>query len=237
MSPPASDQYLRDAQTALGYAAEPTGQYPAAARLMWLERATGLLVAAGVTNHEQPTDLLRFLNGQGYLDVVRDHDRQVDVVKELRSKKALPTGGGSDYEEFAIANAVWLMGEAELGEREIAHGLYFQPISGSTSFWREYGRAMTHLIDGSPYTRKDIKLKGIERYWSAYLDVVAELTSGRDSDECVARAREAFRKRNADRRLPIVGPGFEGHPLEPVRCDFRLEGILTYAHHRYGRYR
>ena len=42
-------------------------------------------------------------------------------------------------------------------------------------------------------------------------------------------ARQAFVARNGDKRLGRDFSGFDGSGLDPVRFDFRLEGILRYA--------
>jgi len=130
---------------------------------------------------------------------------------------------------LALANAAWALGDRALGEREVGFTRHKAVISLSTKFWREYGRAMHGLVDQSPYTPHPMKLQGIERHWAAYLNVVSDITHDRDAQGSIAAARQAFFARNGDKRLGRDFSGFDGSGLDPVRFDFRLEGILRYA--------
>ena len=229
----ASDRLLDAARKAFTWVPAPTARFVEAGRLSHLEFGLDAVLSAAMLARRDRDGVVAFLRDNGYVDRAHEQVRQAEVVRDLLRRKELPSGGGVPYYEYSIAVALWLLGERRLGEAEIDIALFFESVSGSTKFWREYGRAMMHLIAGTRYERADLKLTGLERCWAAYLELVAALTGGRDASVAVAAARVSFNKRNSDKRLAPLSD-YEGRADQPVTVDFRLDGILQYASTRTG---
>ncbi len=76
-----------------------------------------------------------------------------------------------------------------------------------------------------------ISLRGYEKYWRVYTDVMTDLYYRRDATSSVARMRESFAARN---RKPLNDDGIDGSSRAPVNWDFRGESILRHARRHYG---
>jgi hypothetical protein len=206
------------------------GTYPEADDFDRLDSGLRSLLAAAVMESDDADQFGVFLARHRFIDWLQRHADQGDRVLALVDGGQYP---GSivpgPYDCLALANAAWLLGEPALGEREVGFTRHKDVIAKSTRFWRDYGRAMQALVDQVPYAPEPMKYASLERYWAAYLDVVAEITAHRDITASVTAAREAFVKRNRDKRLGPDYSGFDGTGLDPVPFDFRLEDILRYA--------
>ena len=188
------------------------------------------LVAAAVMRTDDADQFGVFLARHQFIDWLHRHADQGNRVIAMVDVGEYP---GSvvprPYSCLALANAAWVIGERALGEREVNFTRHMAVIAKSTKFWRDYSLAMQALVDRVPYTPEPMKYTSFERYWAAYLDIVADMTHDRDASGSIATARESFTRRNRDKRLGRDSSGFEGTGLDPVSFDFRLEGIVRYA--------
>jgi hypothetical protein len=68
-------------------------------------------------------------------------------------------------------------------------------------------------------------LKGYEKCWAPYLDLIAALTSGQDTGPALAACAASFTRRNRDKRLTDWRQ-HDGDGRLPVRWDFRVPSLL-----------
>jgi hypothetical protein len=126
------------------------------------------------------------------------------------------------------AQLAWLLDRRDLGDHilEIVCSPQVARHWPHTTFWAEYHRAMTCLIAKTPYTPQPPKLRGYEKCWAPYLDLVAALTQGLDAAPALAACSASFERRNRDKRLTDWKQQ-DGDGLVPVRWDYRLASILA----------
>jgi len=96
-----------------------------------------------------------------------------------------------------------------------------------TGFWAEYYRAVKCLALRRPYDPVIPKVRGYQRYWIAYLNLIADLTQSRDPSATRTEIGELFAKRNRDKRL-TDWKMIDGDGRHPVQWDFRETSILRY---------
>jgi hypothetical protein len=96
-------------------------------------------------------------------------------------------------------------------------------------FWKGYARALLAFERHRPFARQAMKLAGQERYWVKYLDLMSNLSEGKDVQGSIAEVDEAFAARNRDKRIKDDNFRIEGSGLHPVRWDFRKDAILGLA--------
>jgi hypothetical protein len=127
-----------------------------------------------------------------------------------------------------FAHIAWLLDEHALGDAilEIVCNAEVAKFWPHTRFWAEYGRAMSCLVARTPCIPKPpAKLKGYEKCWAPYLDLIAALTSGQDTGPALAACAASFTRRNRDKRLTDWRQ-HDGDGRLPVRWDFRVPSLL-----------
>ncbi|PQO47228.1 hypothetical protein [Blastopirellula marina] len=157
-----------------------------------------------------------------FAEVTRECVAQVDAGVVPASTIA------GNYPHLVLTHLAWALGNFSLGEQfaEIAVRPDVLPLS--TPFWREYARAIAALIAGSPYAVATLKLKGLEKYWHAYLPLIDAATNAQDLEAPLFEIDESFRRRNADKRIKQDQYEIEGSGGRPARWDFRRDGLVRY---------
>jgi hypothetical protein len=134
--------------------------------------------------------------------------------------------------EVTFTHICWLLGQHTLGDAllMIVCNSEIAKLWPHTKFWTEYHRAMACLVSRTPYVpQRPPKLKGYEKCWAPYLDLVAALTSGGHPAAELAACRTSFTRRNRDKRLTDYRQ-HDGDGRMPVRWDFRVTSILARWH-------
>jgi hypothetical protein len=127
-----------------------------------------------------------------------------------------------------FAHIAWLLDEHTLGDAILAivRNVELGKLWPRTKFWAEYDRALSHLVARTPYVpNPPPKLKGYEKCWAPYLDLMAALTGGRDTAPALAACAASFARRNRDKRL-TDWKQHDGDGRLPVRWDFRVPSLL-----------
>jgi hypothetical protein len=126
------------------------------------------------------------------------------------------------------AHLAWLLDQPALGDHilDVVRDPQIARHWPHTKFWAEYDRAMACLVARTPYTPQPPKLRGYEKCWAPYLDLVAALTQGQDPAPALAACAASFERRNGDKRL-TDWKQHDGDGRLPVRWDFRVPSILA----------
>jgi hypothetical protein len=103
-----------------------------------------------------------------------------------------------------------------------------RPLFFATPFWGEYGKTYSAFVEGQKYFAQfDKKLKPVERYWSAYIDLMAAVMTGGDVPAALNNADKQFAKRNSDMKLFEDAFMLDGTGSVPVKFDFRKAGLVA----------
>jgi hypothetical protein len=138
---------------------------------------------------------------------------------------------GGNYHLAVLAHVAWLMDALPDASRVLAVANQAEVRKLSSEFWVEYAVALQRLDSGASYepARRDWKR---ERYWAPYLELVGDLSHGRDAMRSAAVVEAAFQKRNHDRRFAGDQYGVEGSGREPAEWDFRLASLRAWSARR-----
>jgi hypothetical protein len=191
---------------------------------------TGLLEAISVAvTHPRGTEVRRELDGFGAVELFcRFADLTSAVLREVAEGRMRASSIGGNYALVTIAPAAWLVSERDVGDRLVRDANHPNLAEVGTPFWREYGRALLHVVLDEPYLPLTPKLKRAEEQsWSVYLDLVEATTNRRDVTEVFVKVRDAFAARNRDKRLGFQAYVIEGSGRDPVAYDLRTESILV----------
>jgi hypothetical protein len=135
----------------------------------------------------------------------------------------------SPYVLIHLGHAAWWMGRLGEGDELTKFATLKEPLAKTTGFWREYARAMVALISAQPYRPEYPKVKGAEKYWLPYLDVVAAVTGNGDLETALRAVDEVFVRRNRDRRITDIGMDFDRNGHSPQTIDFRRAALVARA--------
>ena len=80
-----------------------------------------------------------------------------------------------------------------------------------------------------------MKLRGPEKFWNHYVDLMAALTNGEDPGEALRAISLGFTARNKDKRLGTDYNRIDGTGYAPVNWDFRVASLARYAKEKYDR--
>ncbi|OAI53769.1 hypothetical protein AYO47_04145 [Planctomyces sp. SCGC AG-212-M04] len=161
--------------------------------------------------------------------LLRSHKDGLSKLIGFSETEGVPVSTwAGNYLHIVFAHLAWTLSDHSLGEWYVATAIRADNCSLSTPFWREYARALSALVHGEQYERKELKLRSLERYWVTYLSLIEAATQGVKLGIIIAEVREAFAKRNRDKRIRDDNYEVEGSAIHPVQWDFRLEGLLGY---------
>jgi hypothetical protein len=183
------------------------------------------LLAIAVMHHESLEAGVAYLHGRHAAGLLARYlELNTAVLNQLLAgnDRAIP------YCNVTFTHIGWLLGQHALGDAilKIVCNVAVAKASPPTKFWTEYHRAMAALVARQPFVpAPPAKLRGYERHWAPYLDLVAALTSGGDSRRASAACAASFSRRNRDKRLSS-GCLWDGSGHVPVRWDVRAWSIL-----------
>jgi len=179
----------------------------------------------------------RFDNSQSGIDYLRSHDvgaiiRRMahlngNLYQSLLQNEGPPAAAVDN--QLTPVHIGWLVHEWDAANTLLAicadsRVTKFFPI---TTFWSEYYRAIQCLVSRQAYNPVLPKLRGYEKCWMPYLNLIADLTSDRDPTNSREEIAEVFARRNCDKRL-VDWEMIDGDGRYPVQWDFRVTSILEY---------
>lgn len=177
-----------------------------------------------IEKYESASLGLEYLRSGPLADNLEEAARKV-WENVILAKEAGKPGPGMYYEWHAFAHASWLMKRNDLAGRwlRIASEASPQAIGPYDRFYTE---AMVALEQKHcSVVPRAGKTLGWERYLLNYAVWMADIASGRPSEESFQEMENAFRAQNCSRRE--VGL-IDGRASEPARWNFRMESVLHY---------
>ncbi len=183
------------------------------------------LLTIAVMHHDSADAGIAYLRGKHVAEL---------LARYLALNTALLEAFNRGSRDAAVDNTdvfvhiAWLLDDHALGDAilTIVRNAEIARHWPQTRFWAEYDRALASLASRTVYVPKPPpKLKGYEKCWAPYLDLVAALTAGQDSAPALAACAASFARRNRDKRL-TDWKQHDGDGRLPVRWDFRVPSIL-----------
>ncbi len=148
-------------------------------------------------------------------------------LSEIRSGRALRKDMTGEYVFIAASHLALLLGLDGPARTYSRLAVAPETIVGKLPyFWNGYAESYAALLDGKPVRVPGFKkLRGEEKYWIHYIELMALLSQGDPPGEKVEELRALFLKRQSDKRINDW-EGLEGDGKRPVKWDFRLEALL-----------
>ena len=102
----------------------------------------------------------------------------------------------------------------------------FGGVSG-TPFWDAYTACYARFLSRSDFDVPKLSLRGAEKYWIPYLQLMKAIVRHETIETKVANLRALFSKRNTDKRFVAADAHqIEGTCVHQAKWDFRLESLL-----------
>lgn len=197
-----------------------------------IEGAVNDYLSLAVERFDGPRDAVEWMRANAVGELLDRCRRNLAVLCGEVDAGRLPEsviGGNSYYFRFSAMAAC--LGLFELCEWFIRVAARPDVLELSTRFWCEYAHGSLSLVDGTPYRIADFgRLARLERYWLPYLELMSAASLGEPLAPALDAINDSFVKRNRDKRInePCA---VDGSGDEPVRWDFRRDGLLAYIAH------
>ncbi|QDU14180.1 hypothetical protein CA11_19840 [Gimesia maris] len=150
------------------------------------------------------------------------------LVAKVDSGEVPASTIAGNYPHLVFTHLAWALGEFALGERFSGIASRSDVLELSTPFWQEFSRAVDTLVSGHQYTVGNLAIKGQEKYWRTYLQLIEVATNGQELSTAIAEIDDAFARRNLDKTIKGDAHEIEGSGGHPVQWDFRRDGLLNY---------
>jgi hypothetical protein len=189
-----------------------------------------------VAEQSDPTAGVAFLASQ---DVANVLESQLNTLQALDVEVAagrLPSSViAGNYHPLVYAHMAWCLEKFNLGEAFVGFAERKDVGDLGTPFWREYARGMGALVRGESFQLGQLRTKGQEKYWIAYLHLIQAACNGQNVDDVIVELDKQFAARNNDKNIKDDAYQIEGSGNQPVKWDFRRQGLLTYLNYRIRR--
>lgn len=196
--------------------------------LACLRTALTAYLSYAVSRFRSPDEGIAYLAAVPVDPLLHRVDALNDTLYTSLREKGRPAEG-SVANTITLVHLAWLLSEWELAERMIGIAVdpLVQKFSPLTPFWAEYARAQQQLVSRRRYKQAAPRVRGYERNWLPYLNLIEELTHGRSTETARAEIRTTFSRRNRDPKL-IDPEMIDGDGVFPVRWDFREVSITRF---------
>ena len=182
-----------------------------------------------VTDYDNGTLACAWLRRENIHRLLSDyHDAIVMLCSDVDARRIPDASLGGNYTYLVVAHFAWALGETRLGEYYVEVANRGDVLNVSTSFGREYARALTALVMKQRYHQAECSPRGQEKYWITYLQLIEAATGTYDIAHSLKELDAQFRSRNADATILDDAYEVEGSSIHPVRWDFRRFGLINY---------
>jgi len=133
-----------------------------------------------------------------------------------------------NYDHIVFSHVAWALGNRGQGVSFAEIARRADVLELSTPFWQEYSRGVEALLRGESYVPREMRLRSHEKYWVSYLGLISAASRGEPLDAAIQEVDVAFRRRNEQGKIDGDSYGIEGCADDPVRWDFRRDGLLAF---------
>ncbi|HSI83423.1 MAG: hypothetical protein ACAI35_18775 [Candidatus Methylacidiphilales bacterium] len=194
-----------------------------------LSSALTTYLEISLTNENDPESGKEWLIINDFLSVLQRYFEVLHFLGNEVAEERLPSSViSNNYNYIVFAHAAWCLGEFTTGEAFVKFAARQDVADSSTPFWREYTRGMNALVQGKEYQVKELQLRGQEKYWVAYLHMIATRSTPVQLQGAKADIKKLFSKRNHDKTIRDDHYGIEGSSHAPVKWDLRGHSLLNY---------
>jgi len=205
--------------------------------IIWMHRVYGDapidFLSATVGKCANASDAKQFLSQFSIRELLRKVSSIQDtLLVEVEAGHVSVDEFSGNYTMLTLSHLCCVLGELDLARRFASRASHPEVLSSSTPFWYDYARGYQCLWEGRPYKKGTFpSLRGLERYWLPYMDLMEAASVGRSVDEALSAIEQSFRKRNADKQIKDDSYQLDGSPYYPARWDFRRDGLLELIRH------
>ncbi len=209
---------------ALAYRAKHAGDVTNANRLFAGSALRFLSIA--VTEYTHPDRALEFAAQEALPGLLAAGAQTTEeLILAVRTGKAPRTALTGRYVLLALSHFATLVSihESAITFCRLAEA---REVSG-TPFWDAYTDCYAKFMSRSDFDAPTLSLRGAERYWLPYLELMKAIVRHEDVETRVEDLRALFRKRNNDTRFVVADAHqIEGTCTRQAKWDFRLESLL-----------
>lgn len=189
-------------------------------------------LSIAVEQHSDLKNARAWLVQQEVVALLQRHRTNVEILASEVDAGRLPSSViAGTFHLLTLGHLAWSLEALTLGEWFIALSQRRDVLELSTKFWREYARGIGCLVRREAYKAADLKLRGQEKYWMAYLRLVETATQRSTLSNALADIDKAFAARNGDKRIKDDNYETEGSGLHPIRWDYRRDSLMEYIGH------
>lgn len=175
-----------------------------------------------------PISGVAWLNAQGFSAVLQRHFDTLQVLGDEVTAGRLPSSVISgNYHPLVFTHAAWCIDAFSIGGSFAAFAERNDVGELSTPFWREYARGVGALLRKEGYHARNLRLRGQEKYWMAYLRLIESACNDEPMKTAVDEIEKSFIMRNCDKSIKDDAYQIEGSGGHPVKWDFRRHGLVT----------
>lgn len=192
------------------------------------------LIRVSVEEFSDPSEAKEYLNSFGLPNYLKRFTQlNSEIYKRFKESPKHPQTEVTT--DVSVVHFLWLMGMFEEAETMIAISAdesvwKYYPVH---RLWKDYHRMLFAFSNHEQYEPKPPKLKGYEKHWFPYIQLMERFTKSEEISDIVIEIDESFEKRNRDKRLEDY-PSFDGDGRAPVKWDLRKHTILEYGARSYG---
>jgi hypothetical protein len=181
-----------------------------------------------VNEQADPASGVAWLNAQGFSAILHRHCDTLQVLGDEVTAGRLPSSviAGS-YHPLVFAHAAWCIGAFSAGGSFAVFAERNDVVELSTPFWREYARGVGALLRRDGYHASNLRLRGQEKYWMAYLRLIESACNDEPMETAENEIEKSFTMRNGDKSIKDDAYQIEGSGGHPVKWDSRRYGLLT----------
>lgn len=180
-----------------------------------------------VNEHADPASGAAWLNAQGFSAILHRYCVTLQILDDEVTAGRFPSSviAGS-YHYLVFAHAAWCIGAFSIGGTFAAFAERNDVAELSTPFWREYARAVGALLRRDNYHASNLRLRGLEKYWMAYLRLIESACNDKQIESTANEIEKSFTVQNGDTTIKDDLYLIEGSGGHPLKWDFRRYGLL-----------
>jgi hypothetical protein len=202
-------------------------------QLVWIGRclSTALMnyLSIALEDYRDAGSASAWLLREGVPALLSRHlDATTRLAADVDARKLPGSTLGGNYHHLVFAHLAWLLAARGQGESYVNIAVRLDVLEISTPFWSEYARGVNSLVRGQEYRMTELRPRGQETHWMAYLRLLEAASSSGWLDDALAEVDKSFTLRNADKSIKDDSYEIEGSGGHPVKWDFRRHGLLNY---------
>jgi hypothetical protein len=205
----------------------------------WVSRcvSTALMncLSLAVEEHYDADSAVAWLFDEDVPTLLSRHlDATAKLSADVDAGKLPGSALGENYHYLVFAHLAWLISDWGPSDAYVRIATRSDVLGISTRLWSEYARGVDLLSRGQEFRMSELRPRGQEKYWIAYLRLIEAASRSEPLDDTLVEIDRSFAARNVDKGIKDDAYEIEGSGEHPVRWDFRRRGLMNYIRSRSG---